>query len=42
MKMGLTDEDVEAIVELLNLFTDERFLTNPAYGDPNAEASEAG
>ncbi len=42
MRMGLNDDEIAAMVELLNLFTDERFLTNPAHGDPNAETTEEG
>ena len=42
MQMGLSEDEIDAIVDLLGLFTDEKFLTNPAYGDPNAAAADAG
>ncbi len=33
-RMNLTDEDIDDIVVLLELFTDESFTTNPAFADP--------
>ena len=34
IRMKLNDADKEAIVAILAIFTDEQFLTNPAFSNP--------
>jgi cytochrome c peroxidase len=36
MKMGLTESNIDDMVALLEMFTDETFLTNPDHADPFA------